>query len=236
MTQNETSTAVTVKTADLCNKNVNLSKILKNQADSSDYVSHVTPGDVRLMCIAAAATKKTEGKQKQDGERTAALIRLIFDGCLRISESLTVRMCDITETSSGFVVDVMGKGHKVGRVAIGADTVNVLRGYAYKYQIAPTDLLFPISRSTAFRNVQAAYAKAGLRTPSVLRDRTGACHVLRHGGCIARMALSGSPREVQIQLRHKSSAMTLRYQKTLTQIEGLRNQQKINVFEEVQKY
>jgi len=120
-------------------------------------------------------------------------------------------------------------------VAIGADTVNVLRGYAYKYQIAPTDLLFPISRSTAFRNVQATYVKAGLRTPSVLRDRTGACHILRHGGCLARMVLS-TPREVQIQLRHKSASMTLRYQKTLTAIEALKNQQKINVFEEVQKY
>ena len=88
MTQNETSTAITVKSVDLCNKSINLSKILKNQADSSDYVSHVTPGDVRLMCIAAAATKKQSGKTKQSGERTAALIRLIFDGCLRVSEAL----------------------------------------------------------------------------------------------------------------------------------------------------
>ena len=235
MTQNETSTAVTVKTADLCNKSINLSKILKNQADSSDYVSHVTPGDVRLMCIAAAATKKQSGKTKQSGERTAALIRLIFDGCLRVSEALSVRMCDINETPSGWLVAVLGKGHKVGMVAVNVETVNTLCKYAYTYHIGETDLIFDISRSTAFRNIQATYVKAGLRTPSILRDRTGACHILRHGGCLARMVLS-TPREVQIQLRNKSASMTLRYQKTLTAIEALKNQQKINVFEEVQKY
>ena len=234
MEQNETTTAVTVRSTDLCNKNVNLSKIIKNQADSSDYVAHLSPGDVKLMCIVAAKPAKITPKAKQDGERTAALIRLIFDGCLRVSEALAVRMIDINETPSGFVVAILGKGNRPGLAALSVDTVNVLRGFAYKYHIGEADLLFPISRSTAFRNVQATYLKAGLRTPSVLRDRTGACHILRHSGCLARLALSGSPREVQIQLRHKSASMTLRYQKTLTQIEGLRNQQKIDVFSEVQ--
>lgn len=233
MEQNETTTAVTVRSTDLCNKNVNLSKIIKNQADSSDYVAHLSPGDVKLMCIVAAKPAKITPKAKQDGERTAALIRLIFDGCLRVSEALAVRMIDINETPSGFVVAILGKGNRPGLAALSVDTVNVLRGFAYKYHIGEADLLFPISRSTAFRNVQATYLKAGLRTPSVLRDRTGACHILRHSGCLARLALSGSPREVQIQLRHKSASMTLRYQKTLTAIEGLRNQQKINVFEEL---
>ena len=111
-----------------------------------------------------------------------------------------------------------GKGSKPGLVAVGIETVNILSPYAYDYNIPKTDLLFPISRSTAFRNIQAAYLKAGLRLPSVERDRVGAIHILRHSGCLARLALSGSPREVQIQLRHKSSAMTLRYQKTFTRL------------------
>jgi len=233
MNENQQSTAVTVRSTDICNKNVKTLKTIKNQQDSGDVVAHLSASDVRLMCLCAAQTKKADGKAKQDGQRTAALIRLIFDGCLRVSEALGARMCDINETSSGFTLAVLGKNNEPGLVAISAETVNVLRGYAYQYHVTPIDLIFDISRSTAFRNIQTAYLKAGLRLPSVLRDRTGACHILRHSGCLARLAISGSPREVQIQLRHKSASMTLRYQKTLTAIEGLKNQQKINVFQEV---
>ena len=208
-------------------------KTIENQGSNSDYVPHITATDVKLMCICATQTKKTGGKAKQDGERTAALIRLIFDACLRVSEALQVRMIDINETPSGWIVAILGKGSKPGLAALNVETVNVLSRYAYDYQLAKSDLLFPVSRSTAFRNIQATYLKAGLRLPSIERDRVGAVHILRHSGCLARLALSGSPREVQIQLRHKSATMTLRYQKTLTMIEGLRNQQAINVFQEV---
>ena len=233
MTQNQQSTAVTVRSTDLCNKNVKTLKTIENQGNNSDYVPHITPADVKLMCIIAAKPVKDTPKAKQDAKRTAALIRLIFDACLRVSEALQVRMCDITETSSGWTVAILGKGSKPGLAAVNIETVNVLSRFAYDYQLAKADLLFPISRSTAFRNIQAAYLKAGLRLPSIERDRCGCVHILRHSGCLQRLALSGSPREVQIQLRHKSASMTLRYQKTLTAIEGLKNQQKINVFREL---
>jgi integrase len=236
MTQNETSTAVTVKSTDICNKNVRMLKTIENQGNNSDFVPHLSAAEVKLMCFVAAQTKKQDGKAKQDGQRTSALIRLIFDACLRVSEALSVRMIDINEMPSGWAVTIMGKGSKPGLAAVNVETVNVLSRYAYDYGLAKTDLLFPISRSTAFRSIQAAYLKAGLRLPSVKKDRCGCVHILRHSGCLQRLALSGSPREVQIQLRHKSASMTLRYQKTLTVVEGLKNQQRINVFEEVQKY
>ncbi|MFZ1914436.1 MAG: site-specific integrase [Dehalococcoidales bacterium] len=231
MTQNRTSTAVTVKSTDLCNKNIKMLKTIENQGNNSDYVPHITPADVKLMCIVAAKSVRGTPKDKQNAERTAALVRLIFDACLRVSEALQVRMCDITETPSGWVVAILGKGSKPGLAAVNVETVNVLSRFAYDYQLAKADLLFPISRSTAFRNIQAVYLKAGLRLPSVDRDRCGCVHILRHSGCLARLALSGSPREVQIQLRHKSASMTLRYQKTLTAIEGLKNQQAVNVWQ-----
>ena len=233
MNENQQSTALTVKSAEICNKNIKMLKTIENQGNNSDYVPHLSAADVKLMCVVAAQTKKS-GKAKQDGLRTAALIRLVFDACLRISEALSVRMCDISETPSGWTVTIMGKGSKPGLAAVNVETVNVLSRYAYDYGLAKTDLLFPISRSTAFRNIQAAYLKAGLRLPSVKKDRCGCVHILRHSGCLQRLALSGSPREVQIQLRHKSASMTLRYQKTLTVVEGLKNQQKINVFQEVE--
>ena len=112
MTQNESTSLVTTGKADLCNKNIKMLKTIENQGNNSDYVPHFTAADVKLMCICAAKPVKDTPKAKQDGERTAALIRLIFDGCLRVSEALAVRMCDISETPSGWVVAILGKGHK----------------------------------------------------------------------------------------------------------------------------
>ena len=175
MTQNESTSLVTTGKADLCNKNIKMLKTIENQGNNSDYVPHITAADVKFMCICAAKPVKDTPKAKQDGERTAALIRLIFDGCLRVSEALAVRMCDISETPSGWVVAVLGKGHKVGLVAVNVETVNVLGRYAYDYGIAKADLIFSISRSTAFRNIQAAYLKAGLRLPGIERDRCRLC-------------------------------------------------------------
>ena len=54
-------------------------------------------------------------------------------------------MIDINETPSGFVVAILGKGNRPGLAALSVDTVNVLRGFAYKYHIGEADLLFPIS-------------------------------------------------------------------------------------------
>lgn len=231
MTQNEKTSLVMVETGEKRNSSTNLSIIQRSQAGSADFVSHLTIADVKLMAIVAAKTKNPDGKQRQHGERTAALIRVIFDGCLRVSEALGLRPIDIQDTDSGVLLAVMGKGNKPGLVAISAETANTLRSYCYKYHVGETELIFDLSRSQAFRTIEAVYKKAGVRQPSVIQDRVGAIHILRHSGCLARLAISGNPREIQTQLRHKSSAMTLRYMKTLSANEALKNQQQVNVWQ-----
>jgi len=232
MSQAENIAMVTVDTGVKRNSSTNLSIIQKSQAGSADFVSHLTIGDVKLMAIVAAKTGTQDSKTRQHGERTAALIRVLFDGCLRISEALALRPIDIQDTDNGVLLAVLGKGNRPGLVAISAETANALRSYCYKYHVLEAELIFDLSRSQAFRCIEAIYEKAGVRQPSINADRVGAVHVLRHSGCLARLAISGNPREVQAQLRHKSSAMTLRYMKTLSNIEALRNQQQVNVWGE----
>ena len=53
-------------------------------------------------------------------------------------------------------------------------------------------------------------------------------HILRHSGAIERMRVSGNPRSVQDQLGHASTAMTLRYFRTLSQQEALRIQEGVD--------
>ena len=219
--KHETAIVVRSGNGGLRNKTVNLPAFRATQDRAADYVPHLTPADVGLMVTAA-------GKQKRHGERNAALIGVIFDGALRVSEALGLRPADVEVTPDGHVVNVMGKGSKAGQVAITAETANKLIALAYHQGTLSNDRLFGISRSQAFRVIEDAYQRAGVRQPSRATDHVGAVHALRHSGALARLAASGNPKSVQHQLRHKSAQMTLRYMKTLSADESLKIQQGVN--------
>jgi integrase/recombinase XerC len=209
------------KRSGLRNKTVNVPAIRRGEEGAADYVSHLTPGDVKLLVLVAS-------RGPRHGERNAALISLIFDGALRVSEALGVRPADIEQTPDGYTVAIMGKGSKPGKVAVTASTAQMLFALAYHHGTSPAFRLFPITRSQVFRIVQDAYRRAGVRQPSKATDRVGAVHVLRHSGALARLAASGNPKSVQNQLRHKSAQMTLRYMKTLSSDESLKIQEGVN--------
>jgi integrase len=225
MTQNENISLVTVKDNEIRNSSTNLSKVIKNQGESSDVVSYLKPSDIKLMVTVAGRNKR-----QQNGQRNAVLIKVLYDACLRVSEALSLRPIDIQKTDEGYLLAVMGKGSKPGLVAVSASTVADLKSYCYDWHIGETEQIFNISRSQAFREIETVYKASGVRQPSILKDRCGCVHVLRHSGCLARLAISGNPREVQTQLRHRSASMTLRYMKTLSIIEALRNQQAIDIW------
>lgn len=224
--QNQAVVVVTDKTGDLRNKSTNLPAILRAEQGTADYVVHLSSGQVKLLAIVA-------GKNKLHGDRNAVLIKTIFDSALRISEALALRPCDIQHTVDGWLLNILGKGSggKPGTAAITAGTVADIKSYCFDKQIQPDALIFPISRSQAFRIIQDAYDKAGIRQPCIARDHVGALHVLRHSGAIARMQTS-NPKSVQEQLRHKSSLMTLRYMKTIGHDESMRTQQAVDIWRE----
>lgn len=221
--RNETALTIRAAPRQLRNKTSQVTAIQRAEAGSADYVAHVTAGQVKLMAVVA-------GQNKRHGERNALLIKTIFDGALRISEGLSIRPTDLARTQDGWTISVMGKGSKPGVVAISASMAAELQSYCYRQKIIETDKVFPITRSQAFRIVQAAFDKAGIARPSKERDRVGAVHVLRHSGAIARLQATGNPKAVQDQLRHKSAAMTLRYLKTLSADESLRIQQGVELW------
>jgi len=191
--------------------------IRRAEAVSADYVVHLSIDQVRQLAEAAG--------ESRHGERDKLLIELLFDGCLRCSEAIGTRPCDIVQDYAGWTVKVKGKGNKTALVAISPTLAAQLQAYAYRHKLDESDRLFPITRSQAFRIVTTAFDKAGVPRPSRETDKVGAVHILRHSGAIERLRQTGNPKAVQDQLRHKSALMTMRYLKTLSHEESVQIQQ-----------
>ncbi len=188
---------------------------------SDDYVIHLDIEKVKQLVQAADNGYK--------GERNQLLIRLLFDGCLRCSEAIAVRPCDLEQTAGGWLIRLRSKkSDKAAKVAISATLASQLLAYAYRGKLRDTDRFFDITRSQAFRIVVEAFTKAGIPRPRRDRDRVGAVHILRHSGAIERLKRTGNPKAVQDQLRHKSALMTLRYLKTISADESLKIQQAVD--------
>ncbi|MFC2018698.1 tyrosine-type recombinase/integrase [Chloroflexota bacterium] len=201
------------------NKSSQQLAIRRGEAGSADYVVHLNLDQVRRLASAAG--------ESRHGERDKLLIQLLFDGCLRCSEAIGVRPCDLAQGHTGWAVKVRGKGNKTALVAISPTLAAQLQAYAYRHKLDDNDKLSPITRSQAFRIVTTAFDRAGLTRPRRETDRVGAVHILRHSGAIERLRQTGNPKAVQDQLRHKSALMTMRYLKTLSHEESLRIQQKV---------
>ncbi len=123
---------------------------------------------------------------------------------------------------------IRGKGNTTALVAISSGLAAQLQAYAYRHKLDDSDRLFPITRSQAFRIVTAAFDRADVTRPRRETDRVGAVHILRHSGAIERLKITGNPKAVQDQLRHKSALMTMRYLKTISADESLRIQQGVD--------
>ena len=199
------------------NKTSRVLAIREAKTYQADYVPHLSTDDVRRMAELAA-------QHRRNGERDSLLVLTLFDGCFRVSEAISIRPGDIKEAGAGWIVSILGKGHKRGTAAISSGLAAKLQAYAYRRELASTERLFPISRSRAFQIVQALMAAAGITKP----DGVGACHVLRHSGALARLKQTGNPKAVQEQLRHSTAQMTLRYMKTLSHAEALDVQAGVN--------
>ena len=215
----EEATKLVPVTPEKLNKSSKQLAIRGAEAGAADYVPHLSIDEVRAIANA------TTGRH---AERDRLLIMLLFDACLRCSEALGVRPCDLERTDNGWLVRIVGKGSKPGVAAISTTLAGELRGYAYDHQISPGARLFPITRPRAFQIVTEAFNRAGITRPSRDRDKVGSVHILRHSGAIERLKQTGNPKAVQDQLRHKSVRMTLRYLKTLSADESLRIQQSVD--------
>lgn len=199
--------------------NAKATAIRNSQAADGGYCPHIGLPEVQRIATAA-------GEHGRNRDRDRLLVMTLFDACLRVSEALGLRPCDLVHDTGGWLVRVFGKGSRPGVAAISASLAAELQAMAYRDHIAPDAKLFPITRRRAFQVCESAMHRAGVQKP----DHVGACHVLRHSGALHRLAATGNPRAVQHQLRHTTARTTLRYLTTLQMDESLIVQQQVDVW------
>jgi integrase/recombinase XerD len=135
----------------------------------------------------------------EDQPRDHALIRLLYNGGLRVSELVTLRWRNLVDG----IANVTGKGGKTRVVRLSRGTWAELQ--ALRTEDIGEDFVFPMSAVNAWKRVKRAARLAGISdvpvSPHFLRHSHGT-HALRRGADLAT---------VRDTLGHASIATTSRY-------------------------
>jgi len=145
-----------------------------------------------------------------EGRRNRALVSLLADSGLRISEALRLRIEDVRFGERTLAVRG-GKGQKDGMGFFGAETAHALRAWlGMRKDAAPEDYLFtdrvgrPLTRDWGTHLLHKLSARAAL-------SRKVGPHALRHYAATSILKQTGDLELVRQVLRHESLAMALRY-------------------------
>ena len=190
-------------------------KAIKRAFRRGDYtrpVSFITETEVYRIADVAKAMR--------DGERNELLILIMFQAALRVTEAVKLRVQDKATVDGKHILLVQGKGNKPRLVAIPEKLSYHLGDYAHRQGLKPEDRFFSITRTRAWQIVKECADRAGI-------DRRIYCHLLRHGGAIARLKRTGNPKSLQIHLGHSDMKMTMRYLATMQAVESLQTESKV---------
>ncbi|HEY6073350.1 MAG TPA: tyrosine-type recombinase/integrase [Anaerolineales bacterium] len=145
-----------------------------------------------------------------EGRRNRALVALLADSGLRISEALRLRIEDVN--FAGRTVNVRaGKGQKDGVGFFGAETAQHLRAWLSKRRNAHAeDHLFVDKRGRSLTRGHGVHILHRLSVKAGLPRKVGP-HALRHYAATSILRQTGDLELVRQVLRHESLAMALRY-------------------------
>lgn len=141
------------------------------------------------------------------GLRDMALLYMLYDTGIRISEALSVRRKDVFPQH----LYVLGKGNKERLVPFGKKAQGYLNQYLEELGTVPVDNLFvsednrPLSRRAVDNRIKKYGRKAGIT------DVRLSAHTFRHTFAIDFLRNGGNVRALQEILGHSSYAMVKRY-------------------------
>ena len=202
-----TELAIVKQNSEIVNK-----KPYGQHSDNTRPVSFLTESEVNAMANMA--------RQMRDGERNELLILTTFQCALRISETLQITKQHRQVVDGKHRLFILGKGHKPRVMSLPEALSYRLGDYIGRHALSDTDRLFPITRQRAWKIIKQCAVKAGI-------EKRVYCHLLRHGGAIARLKRSGNPKSLQIHLGHSDIKMTMRYLSTLQLMESLEIEDKV---------
>ncbi len=184
-------------------------KRIKQAFRHGDYtrpVSFITEAEVYRLADAS--------KTMRYGERNELLILTMFQAALRVTEAIKLRVMDKATVDGKHILLIQGKGNKPRLVAIPENLSYHLGDYAQRCNMKPEERFFNITRVRAWQVIKECAHRVGI-------NRRVYCHLLRHGGAIARLKRTGNPKSLQIHLGHSDMKMTMRYLATLQTTESL---------------
>jgi integrase/recombinase XerD len=144
------------------------------------------------------------------GDRDEALIRLLVDTGLRISEALSLRLEDVN-LGDGRVSVRLGKGQKDRIVFVGPKTVRALTRYLRKRDDRSTGLIFLSQGETQMTRRHAHQHMVRLAMKAGIENIRLSPHTLRHTFATLYLKSGGDVFSLQRQLGHASLVMTKRY-------------------------
>jgi site-specific recombinase XerD len=150
------------------------------------------------------------------GRRDHALLALMIQTGVRVSELVGLRVCDV-HLGTGAHIRVTGKGRKKRATTLTAETVTILGAWLTERRGRPDDPLFatrqgrPLSRYTVGAVVSRHAAVAAVGCPS-LAAKPVTPHTLRHTNAMLLRAKGVDIATIALWLGHESTQTTHIYE------------------------
>jgi site-specific recombinase XerD len=149
------------------------------------------------------------------GRRDHAIIMLLFQTGLRVSELRDLRCEDVVLTT-GAHVRCRGKGRKERCTPLTRDTVAVLKAWLAERAGLPTDPAFPSRRGAvlsrdAVERLITKYAEVAATAYPSLRAKRVTPHVLRHTTAVSLLQAGNDRAVIALWLGHESIETTQMY-------------------------
>lgn len=190
--------------------NNNLIQIIKipRKKEPKEQLIVLTENQISLLL------KQPDSNLKK-GRRELAILSLLYDSALRISELLNLKVQDINLHDIKTVQVWHGKGNKNRKVPISDDTANIIRIYIEDYDKKRDDFLFTNNKnkklcSNTIRKILNKYCDKARKVDSTLLGHIYP-HLLRHSKATHLINKGVSVLEVKEFLGHASLESTQIY-------------------------
>ncbi|MFY9929536.1 MAG: tyrosine-type recombinase/integrase, partial [Streptosporangiaceae bacterium] len=146
------------------------------------------------------------------GRRGHALLLLMIQTGVRVSELTGLRVCDV-HLGPGAHIRITGKGRKKRATTLTSETVKVMRQWLTERQGRPADPLFPTrqGRPLSRYTVGVAVSKHAAACPSLTARRVTP-HTLRHSNAMLLRAKGVDITTIALWLGHESTQTTHIYE------------------------
>jgi integrase/recombinase XerD len=170
-----------------------------------NIVSYLDPGEIKALL--AAPDRGT-----WLGRRDHALLLLMIQTGVRVSELTGLRVCDI-HLGPGAHIRITGKGRKKRATTLTSETVKVMRQWLTERQGRPADPLFPTrqGRPLSRYTVGVLVSKHAAACPSLTARRVTP-HTLRHSNAMLLRAKGVDIATIALWLGHESTQTTHIYE------------------------